>query len=441
MLLTLIAIRLTYILMGMPLSMPELKYLLLGEWLDNGFSMYQETFDYTAPLSAWTYQLMDYLFGNSRNSHWILSSFLVFFQAFRFNSTLLKNKVFSEANYVPAFLYVVFATSTFDFFALSPQLLSLTWVIISMDHLIRKMDNEAGDELFLFPGFYLGLAVLFYFPSVSFFIVFLLALVVITRAQPRRIFLFIFGYATVFLCVLVVLYLLGSLASFWQVYFVELYREKTFYFSYTTLAIWVSFPALFFVIALVTALGRREGSLHAKTQQFMLLVLFASLSVVLLSGTLSGSDLLFFVPVFTFFITNYILKIIKLIWRILVPNLLIISAVILPAVGLRLPQLNDGLVVENMASDSKFENKRIMIIGPLQAEYLLGQMSSPFIDVRISQKRLQELDYYHTAPLFLKIFKEADPEVILDEWNQMPKILERFPELEEKNFDLRVINN
>jgi hypothetical protein len=418
----------------MPLSMPEMKYLLLGEWLGNGFSMYNEAFDYTAPLSAWTYQTLDFLFGRSRTAHWFISAFLVFFQAMRFNRSLLKNKVFSESNYIPAFLYVVFATSTFDFFALSPQLLSLTWVVVSMGHLIRKMDNEAGDELFLFPGFYLGLAALFYFPSVSFFIVFLLALVLITRAQPRRIFLFIFGYATVFFLVLVLLYFFGSIKDFWEVYFVELYRDKTFYFSYGVLGIWMAFPALFFMIALVTSLGRREGSLHAKTQQFMILVLLASLSVVLVSGTLSGSDLLFFIPVFTFFITNYVLKIKKRFWRFVVPNLLVITALLVPYFGLKIPELTDGLVVKQIYNEPKLDQKRIMIIGPLRSSYLQGKIAGPFIDERISRSRLEELDYYHTAPLFLEIFRKADPEIIIDEWHQMPKIRQRFPEIEEKNY-------
>jgi hypothetical protein len=422
----------------MPLSIPELKYLLLGEWLANGFSMYTETFDYTAPLSAWTYQFLDFVFGRSRTAHWILSTLLVFFQAMRFNRSLLKNKVFSESNYVPAFLYVVFATSTFDFFALSPQLLSLTWVVISMDHLIRKMDNEAGDELFLFPGFYLGVAALFYFPAVSFFIVFLLALIIITRAQPRRIFLFIFGYATVFLLIMILLYFTGALTDFWEVYFIEAYREKIFYFGYGVLGIWLIFPALFFLIALITAIGRREGSLHAKTQQFMILVLLASLSVVLLSGTLSGSDLLFFIPVFTFFLSNYILKIRKRFWRFFIPNLLVVSALLVPHFGLKIKQLTDGLVVAKGVVDPEFTNKKIMIIGPLQPLYLSGEIAGPFIDERISQTRLEELDYYHTAPLFLNIFRKSNPDIIVDAWGQMQKIERRFPEIADKQYKVSV---
>lgn len=437
-LVVLVVVRTAYALWGLPLSWPEMKYLLLGEWLGQGFPMYSHTFDYTAPLSAWTYEWLDSWFGRSRAAHWVLSSALVFGQAMLFNRTLLNNKVFSEPNYVSAFLYVVFSVSTFDFFALSPQLMSLTFVIVSMDHLIRKMDNEAGDELFVFPGFYLGVAALFYFPSVAFFVVFLLALILITRATVRRLFLFVFGFGTAFAIVLTILYFQGALGHFMAVYFVEIARPKQFFITYPQLLVWISFPALFFLVAFFNALGRREGSLHAKTQQFMLLVLAASVGVLLVSGTLAGIDLLFFVPVFTFFLTNYILKIKRRIWRFVVPNLLIFSALLVPFIGVRLGVVAEKLL-PNVEEGQNLRGKRIMVIGPLSPIYLQGTIVSPFIDEGIGRERIKDLDYYRQAPVFQDIFLKARPDVVVDEWQQLEKIRYRFPQVEEMDFE--EINN
>jgi hypothetical protein len=434
----LVIVRVIYGAIGLPLSHPELKYLLLGEWLGQGFAMYTETFDYTAPLSAWTYELLDKLFGRSRTSHWVVSTVLVFLQAAWFNRSLINNKVFAESNYVPSFLYVVFSVATFDFFALSPQLMSLTWVVISIDHLIRKMDNEAGDELFMFPGFYLGIAALFYFPATAFFVVFLLALIVITQAQLRRILLFVFGYATAFFIVIVLLYFSGSLAEFWNVYFIELTREKLFYFTYLDLLVWGALPTIIFFVALFKALGKREGSLHAKTQQFMLLVFMASGSVMLLSGTLSGIEVIFFVPVFTFFISNYIFKIRRKIWRVITPNVLILGALVVPYLSLTYDSIQENLVVRPSTAEPAIANKRIMIIGPIDDRYLQGAISSPFIDEGISKVRLDGLDYYHKAPIFLEIIKKAQPEIVVDAWSQMDRLEHRFPEVEA--MELRVLD-
>ncbi len=50
-LLILVLVRVTYGIIGMPLSYPELKHLLLGQWLGEGFSMYSETFDWEEGLN------------------------------------------------------------------------------------------------------------------------------------------------------------------------------------------------------------------------------------------------------------------------------------------------------------------------------------------------------------------------------------------------------
>ncbi|MCP4456692.1 MAG: hypothetical protein GY816_01490 [Cytophagales bacterium] len=439
-LIALVAIRVTYGLIGLPLSIPELKFLLLGEWLGGGFSMYSETFDYTAPLSAWTYKIIDFLFGRSRTVHWLISGALVFFQAAMFNRTLLRNKVFSESNYVAAFLYIIFSIATFDYFSLSPQLMSLTFVVVSIDHLIRKMDNVAGDELFLFPGFSLGIAGLFYLPSVAFFLVFLVALILIARASIRRLMLFIYGWSSAYLIVIFLLYINGGLEEFASAYFVEIVRDKIFYLSYFELLQWTVIPSFIFVMALFAMLGKREGSLHAKTQQFMMLVFLASIGVLLISGTLSGTELVFFIPVFTFFITTYFLSIKRRFWRWILPHVMIAGSIAAPYMGLKNDSFAKELIVEEVV-DLSMKDQRILIIGPLSPLYLNGQMAGPFFDDAIGRQRLEDLDYYLKAPVFLEIFRRAEPNVVIDQWGAMEKIKHRFPEIEEMKMEIRTSNN
>lgn len=398
--------------------------------------MYVETFDYTAPLSAWTYQGLDALFGRSRVVHWVVSGGFLFFQAFFFNRTLLTNKVLSELNYLPAFLYVVFSVAIFDFFGLSPQLMSLTWVVISMDHLIRRMDNEAKDELFLVPGFYLGIAGLFYFPSTVFFLVFLLAIIIIVRAKLRRVLLYIYGWLTANLIVWTILYISGSWGEFWNVYFIELFRAKTYYVSITQMLTWSLFPILIFIISLVRSLGTREGSLHAKTQQFMVLILIAALGAIAIGGTFSGVDLVFLIPVFTFFLTNYFIKLKKRIWKILIPNLMIIGSLGAPFLGIWQDLIDPDLLVGK--PDSSVSDKKVMVLGPLDPLYLNNQMVSPVIDRRLGRERLSDLDYYHRSMVFLEIFEKSNPDVIFDDWGAMPEISHRFPQIEQ--MEIPVVN-
>ena len=426
--LVLIAVRITYGIIGLPLSWPEFKNLLLGEWLASGFQMYTETIDYTAPLSAWTFEAIDWLFGRSRLAHWIISGAILLFQAAFFNIMLVKNKVLSEPIYVPSFLYVIFSIASFDFFALSPQLMSLTWVVISMDHLIRRLDNEASDKLFLYPGFYLGIAGMFYLPSAVFFIVFLLSMIVIVQAKPRRILLYVYGWLTSNAVILIIVYVSGSWFEFLESYFQEVIRQKIYQVALMDMLVLTAFPILFFVFALFSSIGSREGSLHVKTQQFMLLILLAAIGVLAMGGTLSGIDLVFFIPVFTFFITNYFLKIKRRIWRMLIPNLMIFASLATPMLGIHFDLFDSKLIVGESELDAT--NKKVMVIGPLSPAYLNNTIAGPFIDEKMSLDRLENLDYYHSSMVFLEIFKKTKPDLVLDEWNSMDKIEYRFPEIE-----------
>ena len=427
--LILVAVRTTYGLVGMPLSLPEFKALLLGEWLGSGFNMYSHTFDYTAPLSAWTYKALDVVFGRSRFIHWVLSTILVAFQAWMFNRTLLINKVLSEPTYVPAFLYVVFSVAVFDFFALSPQLLSLTFVILSIDQLVQRLDNVARDELFLYPGFYLGMAGLFYFPANAFFLVFLLAIILLVQAKFRRILLYLYGWISANLMVGVILLLNGNLPDFLSVYLEESMRAKEYFVSLTDLIYWIAFPSVVFFLALFQAIGQREGSLHVKTQQFLLLIFFASVVVIALSGTLAGIDLVFLMPVFTFFLSDYFIKLRHRVWRRVLPSLMIFGSLLVPFLAFRFVLYQEALILQESAGQS--EHTKVMVIGPISEAYLTAEIAGPFIDEQVSRDRLEDLDYYHQAPLFLEIFEQARPELILDEWDQMERINNRFPQIEE----------
>ncbi|MEQ9006293.1 MAG: hypothetical protein RLP12_00305, partial [Ekhidna sp.] len=110
----------------------ELKWLLLGEWLGQGFRMYSETFDYTGPIAAFVYKYLYLIFGKTSFIHYGFSSLVIIFQAGIFNQLLLKNKAYDENSYLPAFLYMILMVSVPDFMALSPQLLSLTFVLLAL---------------------------------------------------------------------------------------------------------------------------------------------------------------------------------------------------------------------------------------------------------------------------------------------------------------------
>ena len=167
--------------------------MLLGEWLDEGFMMYRQTYDYTGPIAAVIYKGLNIVFGRNVLAYRALSTLLITLQSGIFNSILLKNKVYSENSYLPAFLFAILSASVTDFMTLSPQLISLTFILLALRNIIRRIDNQATDELFLSSGIYVGVATMIFLPASVFLLVFLFSLILFSSAIPRRLLIYLFA--------------------------------------------------------------------------------------------------------------------------------------------------------------------------------------------------------------------------------------------------------
>ena len=160
---------------GLSITLFELKWLLLGQRSAEGFFMYEEIFDYTGPLSVFSYRIIDQIFGKSQHAHHIISTFWLFLNAIIFNSSLKKNKIFNEYNNLPALFFVLCAVAIPDFMVLSPQIMSLPFLLTGLGKVLDRIANETTDILFLSAGINVGIATLFYPPAIIYFFIFLIS--------------------------------------------------------------------------------------------------------------------------------------------------------------------------------------------------------------------------------------------------------------------------
>jgi hypothetical protein len=156
----------------------------------------------------------------------------------------------------------------------------------------------------------------------------------------------------------------------------------------------------------------------------MLLFFVGAAGCVLLSNNLSSTTLILFVPTVAFLLTHYFLNIKKTWVKLVVPNFIIISLLVYPYIFLHFAEENQ-LTLNSSAAN--YQDKKVMMIGSDLSVYQENYMSSPFIDERISMSRLEGLDYYEKATELFLVLKGSDPEVIIDQYNVMAKINERFP--------------
>ncbi|MDW3196592.1 MAG: hypothetical protein R8G66_29720 [Cytophagales bacterium] len=403
----------------------QFKWLLLGERLGEGFRMYSETFDYTGPLAAYTYKFVDVLFGRSWLSHQILATLIVMIQASILNIILLRNGAFKENNYFPAFFYILVASAIPDAYALSPQLMSLTFILLSLNNIFRRIDNEVQDELFLYAGLYLGIAMLFYLPAVVYFVVMLSSLLLFSSPAARRLMLFFYGLVVPVIISFCYFYWYGAQWAFIDSYLLRgILNARSYNVGIVPLLIAGSFFLFLSLLTILSVLSKgKYANFQTKIQQVMLLTIGGGMLAMLVSVELGSSQLILFVPALSFFLSHYVLLLRKPLYQLTVPYLLVIGLLVYPY----LPFHQTNLELPQPAEQKQ---EKLLYFGSGLGPYQTYQIGSPFLDQKLSNRWLGKLDYYQPAARIHDNLLASDPDVIIDDLGVVSKLFFRFPQLE-----------
>ncbi|NNC95909.1 MAG: hypothetical protein HKN92_10130 [Chitinophagales bacterium] len=139
-------------------------------------------FDVAEPLSRLFYSV---IINSALDLQIILggaSILLTLLHAFWMNQILIKYKLFEKEGFLPSILYVCFMGMSPAFLQCTPVLMALTFMIPVIDKLLEAYNNDSCFKLIFDCGFLVGLASLFYFPSI-----FMILFVFISLAQLRSV--------------------------------------------------------------------------------------------------------------------------------------------------------------------------------------------------------------------------------------------------------------
>ena len=317
-------IRLPLFYFGLPVIIPEVKWLLIGEALANGKNMYKDIWDFTGPLAAGFYSLLHMFFGKSINAYRSFSIILVLIQCGIFNNLLLSNKAYNQNTYLPALMYMVFMHISFDFLTLSPVLMGMTFALLAVNNLFQRIDNTTRDELFIQMGLYIGIATLFYLPFFLYFLIIIISLLVFTGSIFRRMLLIIYGFFIVLTLAALYYFWFDSLSVFRIFYLKSAFILLSFdYFSWKEFLGLSAIPLMIFSISYfkTKTIGKYINS-QIKIQRVMLMFMITGIIAMLLSKEFSMYQLIYIVPGLAFFASNYLLLIKK--WLIAEMTLLIL---------------------------------------------------------------------------------------------------------------------
>ena len=431
----LLLVRLPYWISGDYLTLPELNWMLLGERLSEGNRLYSGVWDNTGPLSAGVYFVLEWLFNRSQGVYTALATLLVTYQSLVFNDFLRARKAFRESTYVPALVYVLLTSFSYDFCTLSPVLLALTWILLSFRNALHKIEGTLRDTQILRTGIYLGIAALFYLPALIFVLPAFYAYMLFASLSPRRSLLLLYGTLLPFLVAFTYFYSIGTSPGFVDQYVLAFFHlTNNHYVRGVSLLMIVVVALVFFILALYKITRYRRFTIQqTQLQQVMFMNVIAALVAILLERELAPFHLLLFIPPFAFFITHFLLTIRRMLWAEITTALLVI---LLPLNGyvflfnfFSVNQIahTEAMLVHPTAYDALVAGKKVLVLGDDISIYRPAKLATPYLNWQLSSQQLTRVDYFDNLSEVYTNFTADMPDLIIDPSSLMPSISERIP--------------
>ncbi|MEK6479541.1 hypothetical protein WJR50_18495 [Catalinimonas sp. 4WD22] len=434
----LILIRLPFLISGTSLSIPELNWMLVGEKLAEGSRLYIGVWDNIGPLAALIYSLIELIFTRSQTTYALLAILLTTYQSLVFNNFLLNKKAFNENTYVPAFVYVILSSFSFDFYILSPVLISLTWILLALRNVFYRIESRSQDNRILGTGIYLGLATLCYLPSIFFLLSTIMAYMLFANVSIRRYLLLLYGAALPILIALTYFFLVDGLDGFITQYLLSFRTLSRQLLIQPLSLLYISIiPLIFLIVSLYKVSQiRRFTNQQSKLQQIMFIKIVATTITLFFVNDLAPYHLLPFVPPVAFFVTHFLLSIRRFIFAELTTALFAIVLVfngyafLYGFFSLHSIFNISNLMVQETPYDDEVRGKKILVLGDQLSIYREATLATPYLDWQISKRSLSSVDYFENLTEVYHNFSQDMPEVIIDLESVMPQLQSRIPLLE-----------
>lgn len=423
---------------SVPLTEPELKWMLVGEKLaESNTVMYQDVWDDTAPLAAGTYWLLHEIFGRSQLVYQILGLILILVQCVLFNYLLLRNKAYNESTYVPAIIYGLLMFSFFQFYTLSPVLISLTFVLMAINNAFFDIEHKTADNSLLSTGMLMGVASLFYLPSLVLVIALLFSYLLFTGTTPKSYFLFLYGLAIPWLLITVYYYWNDALLEFYINYvYAVVFLDYSSYMDYRMLILITTIPLVFLILSFVKLFdAKRFTNFQERFQQTMFFFFLMALVAWWISNNRMPAILILFIPVGAFYISHFFLLIRRRFITEIVFTLFFISMVFLHFSTLYqwrvvANYLNyERLLVQRTEYDPIVANKKVLYIGDYLSVYENASLATPYLNWKLSSMHLKQPEYYDNLLAIHNHFLKDKPAVIIDTKGVIEPLFARVPEL------------
>lgn len=414
-------------------TIPELKNLLLGEKQNEGFDMYAQVVDNSAPLAAWTHEFLDTLFGRSVIVRHILAFIIIFLQSAYVGIMFISKKVFSENTYIPSFLFSLLFFFSFDTLSLSNELLGSGFLLLALNNLFQEIEfRNQRDESIFNVGLCISLATLFAFSFVVYLLCAIVILLLFTRTTLRKFLLLIFGFLLPHLLAISIAYLNDSTSELWNYFYQSnfSFRRTTFVDTETLLTL-TAIPLVYFVISLVM-LNREARFSKYQSQILQAVLLWVAFSFLFIFYTkdLRPQSLIVFIPALSFLFTHFFLlirrkKFIELNAWILFGGIVTVAYL---AKFEKIASVDySELMVQQ--EEAGIQGKRILVLDNDWDLYYQNSLATPYLNWKLAKPIFENPDYYENVTHVYHSFKTDPPQIVFDREDLLGVFFERMPDI------------
>lgn len=280
----------------------------MGLAINNGAFFAGDLSTNAGPLYYYLYAVITFLTPDSAILSTVMAGALIMIQAFLLNAILIRSAALNDNTYLPAIIYAFLLSASPEFLFLSPELLSITFVLLGLNFLFTHLKYRGTEENIISTGFMFGIAALFAKPAFILLLFIFLVYLLYSSTLTRRYFLMAFGFFLPFIFAWIY-FLWNDLGTeFWSNYFSDvLHFSSRQLIPRTNLLVWVGLPAL---LALITAAQNFTGigmtNNQIQIQRSMLWLAIFGIVLYLISANGSFSELIWLMPVITYFITMFL---------------------------------------------------------------------------------------------------------------------------------------
>lgn len=433
-------IRLPFFIASDSFTIPELNWMIVGENMSNGKVLYAQIYEVIAPLAAFVYFLIDFVFGRSQLAYQLIALLLVGAHFYLFNNIMYKSKAYNENSYIPALVYAILMQIFFDFASLSPVLMSLTFVLLVINNIYIRIENKLDDGLILKTGIFMGIAVLLYLPSIVFFLATIVCFILFTGLIFRRYLLFVYGFFVPFGIVLIYFFLNGAVIDLYYNWIYPTFvLDAQYFISPLSLTIIFSIPLLLLIQSLVrTFATSRFTNYQVRVQQVMLIMLIACVGCWFISYRKAPYQFIVFIPFASFFIAHLFLQIRRK--ALAEIGFTFITFMILffnYGVFYRSSILNDyinyqPLMVQKTILDQQVKGKSIMVLGKSTSLYKKASLSGPYLNWDLSKSVWKNPENPFKVAEIYQQFEEELPDVLIDLEASVAPVFQYLPTIADK---------